>query len=328
MNTARTYTLKALTDIWTGSVRLEERTGQLHERIVPDRLITTGLLGSIRWWFEVFVRGLGGSACDPTDTKCQGREHCVVCELFGCTGWGRKFRFDVLADDGTRSIQEQIKKDRNTNFKLRFTALCPVRDEEWALLDLTLRLIADYVAIGGKTVLKPSDEPSRMNRPNHVDYGLVKVVQRPGLRPLRIDALRTYVCNGEWRRVDDQELQWASLKNLWFVGGRYLARQDNNKSTFNRVVGRSEQKAQAQNTVQGSAGAVNRWLAGRQRESKKVLSFKSPARTFGFVNPGTIAFDEMFARLRSAWPDLKDGEFLKGDEILVRLLDSAAGGTS
>jgi hypothetical protein len=33
-----------------------------------------------------------------------------------------------------------------------------VKPEEWTLLDLTLRLIADYGAIGGKTVYKPSDE--------------------------------------------------------------------------------------------------------------------------------------------------------------------------
>jgi CRISPR-associated protein Csb2 len=44
------YELKALTDIWTGDANRE-----------GNRLITTGLLGSIRWWFEVLVRGLGES---------------------------------------------------------------------------------------------------------------------------------------------------------------------------------------------------------------------------------------------------------------------------
>jgi len=47
---ARIYQLKALTDLWTGSVILEERNGQIKEKTGPDRLITTGLLGSIRWW--------------------------------------------------------------------------------------------------------------------------------------------------------------------------------------------------------------------------------------------------------------------------------------
>lgn len=52
--TTRAWTCQAHTDIWTGDV--EGRA---------DRLITTGLLGSIRWWFEVLVRGLGGRPCDP-----------------------------------------------------------------------------------------------------------------------------------------------------------------------------------------------------------------------------------------------------------------------
>lgn len=86
------YTLKALTDIWTGDAN---RRG--------NRVINTGLLGSIRWWFEVVARGLGGSACDPTVEKVrcldESGHHCVVCELFGCTGWARKFRFEVLDEN-------------------------------------------------------------------------------------------------------------------------------------------------------------------------------------------------------------------------------------
>jgi len=102
-NGERIYRLRALTDLWTGDLNGK-----------PDRLITTGLLGSIRWWFELLVRGLGGSACDPSpedrkmnppECRCPNKKvekandpghHCVVCELFGCTEWARKFRFEVL----------------------------------------------------------------------------------------------------------------------------------------------------------------------------------------------------------------------------------------
>ena len=123
----RIYKFHALTDLWTGDVNGKS-----------ERLITTGLLGSIRWWFEVLVRGLGGRACDPTDTKCEDRNHCVVCELFGCTGWARKFRFEVLDKDcniretrnnARTNISPQIKKD--DEFSLRFTALRPICNEEW-----------------------------------------------------------------------------------------------------------------------------------------------------------------------------------------------------
>lgn len=56
---AKTWCFKALTDIWSGDA---ERKG--------DRTIPTGLLGSLRWWCEVLVRGLGGSACDPSQHEC------------------------------------------------------------------------------------------------------------------------------------------------------------------------------------------------------------------------------------------------------------------
>ncbi|MEW5828033.1 MAG: type III-B CRISPR module RAMP protein Cmr1, partial [Chloroflexota bacterium] len=77
-------TLKTLTPLWTGGV-----DG------ITDRLHEAGLIGSLRWWYEALVRGLGGYACDPTSQdRCPDKDgnHCVVCELFGCTGWARKFR--------------------------------------------------------------------------------------------------------------------------------------------------------------------------------------------------------------------------------------------
>ena len=95
--------LKTLTPIWTGGV-----DGHV------DRLHETGLIGSLRWWYEALVRGLGGYACDPTSGKCGFNlgnyqnstatdEHqrlrdaglCDVCQVFGATGWRRRFRLDV-----------------------------------------------------------------------------------------------------------------------------------------------------------------------------------------------------------------------------------------
>jgi CRISPR-associated protein Cmr1 len=321
---SKTWTLRALTDIWTGDA---SRKG--------ERLISTGLLGSIRWWFEVVVRGLGGSACDPTRTECQDRNHCVVCELFGCTGWARKFRFEVL-DENCATKSSQIKK--GSKFRLRLTELRPMKPEEWALLDLTLRLIADYGAIGGKTVYKPSDEQNRQSATHHRDYGLIEYVSEPpdwSSKKTR-DELTTYVLAPQWRRCPHQcrddhnrirDFSWASLANFWCVKGRYLARTDPGTSTFNRVIGRKEPKAQAQQLAANSD--VNRWLAGRQQESKKVFSFKYPAsaaRTFGFAKPDLIDFDGVRQRLRSAWPDMTDDKLLEGSEILERLFSGPLGG--
>jgi CRISPR type III-B/RAMP module RAMP protein Cmr1 len=406
------YTLKALTDIWTGDV-----AGK------GGRLIPTGLLGSIRWWFEILVRGLGGKACDPTvkEVCCPDKagRHCVVCELFGCTGWARKFRFEVLDEDG-QPKQDQIRKDET--FILRFTELRPIREEEWCLLDLTLRLIAEYGAIGGKTVLKPSDEPgladldlaefeeangkvrvksSRHGIPlkkediivqigfheidslddlrravsgkehgdpvsikierdgkteeidawfgkrHHIDYGLIKIIQRPKVLVKNKDELRRYVSLSSWRDAphsyrDDHgrswDFAWASLANFWCVKGQkgqYLARKSPNKSSFNQVVGRQEPKNQGRQLRDG-ATEFDRWLAGCQRESKKVFSFKEPSkarRIFGFVNPTLqdsnqrpLDFNEVRRRLREVWSEFQDSELLEGGTILQRLLGSSSGG--
>lgn len=225
------YQFKALSDIWTGDG--SQKSG---------RLILTGLLGSIRWWFEVLVRGLGGSACDPTKTQCKDNTHCVACELFGCTGWARKFRFEVLNDKGDVQ-QNQIKKDDSfilRSFILRFIPLRPIRPEEWVLLETSLRLIAEYGAIGGKTVFKPSEQNKKVY---HNDYGLIKLEESQEFTErLSPDKLEDYLSKWKGPKIDDGEFAWASLQNFWFVEGKYLTRKNTTESTFNRVIGREEQK--------------------------------------------------------------------------------------
>jgi len=339
---ARTYQFRALTDLWTGSVTLEEKNGQIKEKTGPDRLITTGLLGSIRWWFEVLVRGLGGSACDPTDTKCEGEKHCVVCELFGCTGWARKFRFQVLDNNGAAQ-NGQIKK--GAIFKLCFTPLRPIADEEWALLEATLRLIADYGAIGGKTVLKPSNENGRAGADHHKDYGVVELKKslQTG-RYMNLAKAKNYATEQRWEKpkaqAKDGDFSWASLSNFWFIDQKALSRKDVDTSSFNKVLGRVESKVcqdcgEAHNPPNKCPKTkrhpkreseklinyndeIHKWLAGSQQESKKVFSFKDPARTFGFVKPDLIDFEAMKERLTNVWG--RNGwNFLAGDKIIDQL---------
>jgi CRISPR-associated protein Cmr1 len=107
--------LKTLTPLWTGGVE----AGKM------DRLHETGIIGSLRWWYEAIVRGLGGDVCDPTSDnpqhRCQFdtdayhaalrdgqkksiavqaglRNVCPVCRLFGCTGWKRRFELSALME--------------------------------------------------------------------------------------------------------------------------------------------------------------------------------------------------------------------------------------
>ncbi|MGB8347924.1 MAG: type III-B CRISPR module RAMP protein Cmr1, partial [Ktedonobacteraceae bacterium] len=82
--------LTTLTPIWTGGADGKS-----------DRLHVTGIMGSLRWWYEVFVRSVGGTACDPTEHSCiydkSSDSLCDVCRVFGATGWSRRFKL-VLSE--------------------------------------------------------------------------------------------------------------------------------------------------------------------------------------------------------------------------------------
>ena len=146
--------IKTLTPLWTGDA--ERKNTELRE---------TGIIGSLRWWYEALIRGLGGSACDPTNSKCEGENHCDACELFGCTGWSRKFRLEVEFNTtipevwiGTREKRGNRYLKRNVagfmsdgSIILTFIPLRDISQNEWALLNKTLQIIADYGALGSKT---------------------------------------------------------------------------------------------------------------------------------------------------------------------------------
>jgi len=150
--------LRTLTPLWTGNV----------DRDSPS-LKETGLLGSLRFWYEAWIRALGGSACDPTskEHKCEykGEKYsiCDACRLFGCTGWARKFRIECTGLESTplflvtssRTNQGWLKrifeKQHNAlfgNAGLKLTA--EDKNDEDVLL-ATLSMMAKYGGLGAKT---------------------------------------------------------------------------------------------------------------------------------------------------------------------------------
>jgi hypothetical protein len=81
--------IKTLTPLWTGGVNG-----------TCDELHISGLMGSLRYWYEAIVRGVGGYACDPSEGGCvynkEGTKSiCAACYLFGTTGWARLFRLSL-----------------------------------------------------------------------------------------------------------------------------------------------------------------------------------------------------------------------------------------
>lgn len=99
------FTIKPLTPIFTGGI--EGKCDRLHE---------TGLIGSLRWWFEVLVRGMGGFACDPNTHVCKDGNYCDVCKIFGVTGQKRAFRLKTKQDINRNYNKRLLIKVSESNF--------------------------------------------------------------------------------------------------------------------------------------------------------------------------------------------------------------------
>lgn len=162
--------IKTLTPIWTGGVEAG-KVDHIHE---------TGILGSLRWWYEAIVRGLGGGACDPTIPSCiydpdnPNKGLCNVCRVFGATGWRRRFRLTILdhtAPDssvGSRARANRSYRDsrgkrrtptwyfpdnpsdkpRSGNLILQVQSLDPNFDAK--IIAGLVQFIADWAAIGAR----------------------------------------------------------------------------------------------------------------------------------------------------------------------------------
>ncbi|NLW33440.1 MAG: type III-B CRISPR module RAMP protein Cmr1 [Fibrobacter sp.] len=143
--------INALTPIWTGD---ENGSG--------DKLCPTGLIGSFRWWYEALIRGLDGYACDPTSEKsCRIDENklknedeikksiCPACYLFGCTGWQRKFRFEIRKiKNGSIGPLKTSSIKANEKLMLCFIPLKEFDMVEKSLLYTALKIVSGYGSIG------------------------------------------------------------------------------------------------------------------------------------------------------------------------------------
>lgn len=138
---------KITNEIWTGNEKGK------NSKYIRE----TGIIGSLRWWYESIIRGLGGSACAITSIdsncgeRCNEKKRCAVCELFGCTGWARKFRLEI---EGKNKPRKEII--------LHFYELRKISRIEWDLIHLTFEVISKYGSLGGKMV-----DPK---------YGLVEII--------------------------------------------------------------------------------------------------------------------------------------------------------
>lgn len=176
-------TLKTLTPILTGGVDIGDM----------DRLHETGIIGSLRWWYEAIVRGLGGYACDPSKGGCSinkkmfkqcldskptqkalqealDEQICPACQLFGCTGWSRKIK--AVVDETRMEIIKagKVVEGMEGEFILKLHEIKKITDDEKWLIHKLCFVVNKYGTIGAKCMIKPSD------RAIGSDRGHVKVI--------------------------------------------------------------------------------------------------------------------------------------------------------
>lgn len=172
-----TVGLETLTPLWTGDAF--SKTAEIK---------ASSILGTIRWWYEIICRSLGMRVCDgkhlekcnlkrkeflkdlikdrPIDEALDNQNICPVCRLFGCNGWAGKIKLIIdenikedigeivvgtrRNDKGRRPIEGKIFNKENS-LKLLFIPVKELNEKEIELLILTIRIISDNAALGGRT---------------------------------------------------------------------------------------------------------------------------------------------------------------------------------
>lgn len=276
--------IKNLTPLWTGGVEGDCK-----------KIKETGIVGSLRWWYEGIVRGLGGYVCDPTSgKKCELKQErfkkaikenkslrdaldeqiCPACQVFGCGGWKKKFIIEIgglTASDfiSGRGPNSGLKKNRK--FSLKFTLISPFRREEKWLLKKTFEVIENYGAIGGRATWKPN---GRWGTP----YGLIEIEDYGEMKSWDLETNKEIV--KKWleenkRTINkENEKDWLNFRFYWILKDDYLTRNEMNKIVNRDNFGRYTR----------SADDFDRWLGGDKGISKKIFSFKEPKnKVFGYV---------------------------------------------
>lgn len=290
--------LRTLTPLWTGGV-----DGQ------SDRIRETGIIGSLRWWYEAIVRGLEGWACDPTDAQsCPDKQgkRCAACELFGCTSWQRKFKLHILDKQGNLFNKQPDPKHglaAETMMTWHFLELRPLEKEEKWLLYQAIRIASQYGAIGGRTPRKPQS-----NKLVGGDYGLFDIIEHEGTVDVTRDQVVSWLKRGHFRRVDNP--LWPDMRWFFFVSGQCLWRKK-----INALIGLSEDgRSKIAN------GKVERALRGKRGVSKKVFSFEaeSARRLWGYApGPDAELRDKVIQRLKEL--GIEESNIRTGEEVLDEL---------
>lgn len=308
--------IRTLTPLWTGDVDRKCET-----------LKETGIIGSLRWWYEALVRGLGGYACDPTsDEKCElnykkfdnaikngksvqealDEQVCPVCQLFGCGGWKKRFRIAInelnINDFRLRGQKAGLKE--NKALYLDILPLSNIDHKQKWLFKKTLNLIENYGAIGGRTTWKPGSSWG-------TSYGIIKIEDYREIE--NWDSVSNSEDVKDWLRKNKESINrdnnpnWFDFKFYWLIKGEYLDKDHMNNLLKLEKQGSGTEKDEFLN-----------FLRGKQGVSKKIFSFEKPKPfVFGYVKkPEEIRKIEEMLKMEIG----NDIDFKIGEEIMEDVL--------
>jgi len=300
--------IKTLTPLWTGNVNGECKA-----------IKETGIIGSLRWWYESLVRGLGGYACDPTSSeKCElnykefdnatkngksiqealDEQICPVCQLFGCTGWSRKFKINItgLNDNDFVVKGQKAGLSEDKIFYLNILQLSKINSFQKWLFKQTLGIIENYGTIGGRTTRKPGSYQGTA-------YGLIRIKNYGELESWNDESNIKNV--KDWLKLNRKNLNknnnpnWFDFKFYWLIKGEYL-----DKDHMNNLL-KLEKRGKRSFPKSGTEkDEFLNFLRGKQGVSKKIFSFDK-----SFKNPGPFVFG--YVRNKGELDRIK--EMLKGE---------------
>jgi len=279
--------LRTLTPIWTGGVE----TGKM------ERIHETGIIGNLRWWYEAIVRGLGGEACDPTTHSCAyDREKpnnglCDVCQVFGATGWRRRFRLEVV-DDQTHPIWTPENQMLNVR--------PPGRTRGWYLPpgkmgSLTLRFIGEAKVFSLLTALLLFIEKlGSLGAKPQLGYGVFEIKNRE----IVLKKAREW----KWGLFSNNA---RVLPDLWEFGFVKFRFQPPKSGWWTEIPGFSRVGLQVQPLVtQYSVAPVSPALKNEFRFNRWQRSWGNEREIFGSIHP-----ERRRSRLVVSWAYSDNGSY-------------------
>lgn len=327
--------LKAQSEFWSGDVLRNNNV-----------LRETGLVGSIRWWYEALIRGLGHYACDPSEAghRCLVKKdedaRCAACELFGCTGWSRKFSLRVLDCRPGHIMAEHINKSDSYYFE--FLPLRAIAPAELFLLKSALRIACRYASLGARAGTKPSETEGKNRKRHHRDYGLFEYISTdPPIGTLDKSELDRYFENKKIKTGDNKHC-WPDINYFWNIDGVHIDRQKHNRIL--RFESRMTDEGPQYRPYGGSTAneVINEdfivWMRGfrlsfvRRYEywkavdwqSKKLFSYHTPGAEriwgYSYASEGRLDATTSYLKSHSDFPSGANVNIIEGSEMIREIL--------